>query len=328
MSQRDLTGYDTTDASERELESGEGRQHADEEVYLYHAETSPSGRLEPGRLVCASCDPTGARPDGERYFVAKIADLGSTENMRYVGGYDVWEENQWLAANIPGWVDYDPKHGVHQPRYLSNSGRLFFNSHDALVPADVNGQWNVYEYEPPSNGGEGEGDCTTSTRGVSDVYSPQAEGCVGLISSGESSEQSAFLDASASGGDVFFMTTSQLVPQDVDHAYDVYDAHECTSKAPCFPVAAEVPPPCTTEASCKPSPEPPPSIYGAPASATFSGPGNITPEVAPPPKKVVTKTVKCKKGETKNKKGKCVKKPKKKKNKAKKSAHINGRAKS
>jgi hypothetical protein len=336
MSQRDLTGYDTVDVNQGAYEEeneqiiykeGQPVPAHDEEVYLYHAETSPSGQLQPGKLVCASCNPTGARPDGGRYYGVREgeSEIG-TENMRYVGGYGVWDGEQWLAANIPGWVDYDPKHGVHQPRYLSNSGRLFFNSHDALVPADVNGQWNVYEYEPPSNGGEG--DCTTSTQGASDVYSPQAEGCVGLISSGESSEQSAFLDASASGGDVFFMTTSQLVPQDFDHAYDVYDAHECTSKAPCFPAAAEVPPPCTTEASCKPAPEPQPSIYGLPPSATFSGPGNITPEVAPPLKKVVTKTVKCKKGETKNKKGKCVKKPKKQKNKAKKSAHIDGRAKS
>ena len=170
--------------------------------------------------------------------------------------------------------------GAHQPRYLSNSGRLFFNSHEALVPQDVNGTWDVYEYEPPGNGGEGEGNCTTSTQGASDVYNPKAEGCVGLISSGESSEESAFLDASESGGDVFFMTLSQLVPQDVDHSIDVYDAHECTTQGAVLPAPR---PKCrrrvTTEASCKASPEPPPSIYGAPASATFAGPGNLAPQV-------------------------------------------------
>jgi hypothetical protein len=172
----------------------------------------------------------------------------------------------------------------------------------------------VYEYEPPTKGGEGEGDCTTSTQSPSDVYSPKAEGCVGLISSGESSEQSAFLDASASGGDVFFMTTSQLVPTDVDRSYDVYDAHECTTKSPCFPPAAEVPPACNTEASCKAAPEPQPSIYAAPSSATFVGPGNLAPQVAPPPKKVVKKTVKCKRNFVKNKKGQCIKKKRKKAN--------------
>jgi hypothetical protein len=57
-----------------------------------------------------------------------------------------------------------------------------------------------------------------------------------LISSGESAQESAFLDASESGGDVFFMTTAKLAPpQDFDHAYDIYDAHECTSASPCIP---------------------------------------------------------------------------------------------
>jgi hypothetical protein len=307
MSERDLTGYDTTDAN-----SGE----SDEQVYLYDAATS--------KLVCASCNPTGARAVGEEYGAEIDVKSGHHENMRFVGGYEVWPGERWLAANIPGWVTYSPKNGAHQPRYLSNSGRLFFNSHDALVPQDVNGQWDVYQYEPPSNGGEGEGDCTTSTQSASDVYNPNAEGCVGLISSGESSEESAFLDASESGGDVFFMTLSQLVGQDVDHSIDVYDAHECTSKAPCFPATAETPPPCTTEASCKSAPEPQPAIYAAPSSSTFAGPGNL----APLPLAVVkpkTKTVKCAKGKHLSH-NKCVKTKHKKKTKAKKSAHTDRRA--
>jgi len=319
MSERDLTEYDTTDADPGAYEQqgcvygecqkvyvdGQPLPAHDEEVYLYDAVTN--------RLVCASCDPSGARPVGEEYGGETDATSDHHENMRFVGGYIVWPDERWLAANIPGWVTYAPKNGAHQPRYLSNSGRLFFNSHDALVPQDVNGTWDVYQYEPPGGGGEGEGDCTTSTQSASDVYNPKAEGCVGLISSGESSEESAFLDASESGGDVFFMTLSQLVRQDFDHSIDVYDAHECTTKAPCFPPAAEVPPPCTTEASCKPAPEPQPSIYGAPSSATFAGPGNLVPQVAPPPvKKVTKKAAKCPKGKVR-KHNKCVKKPKSKK---------------
>ncbi len=64
MSDRRLTGYDNTDVSEREVEPGEGTKHADEEVYLYHFETSRSGQPESGKLVCASCNPTGQRPEG------------------------------------------------------------------------------------------------------------------------------------------------------------------------------------------------------------------------------------------------------------------------
>jgi hypothetical protein len=131
----------------------------------------------------------------------------------------------------------------------------------------------VYEYEPP-----GVGDCTTS----SGTYSERSEGCVGLISSGTSPEDSAFLDASETGGDVFFVTTAKLAAQDVDDAYDVYDAHECTSVEPCFAEPAAMAPPCATEASCRPAPTPQPAIFGTPASATFSGAGNVVPSGSPP----------------------------------------------
>ena len=77
---------------------------------------------------------------------------------------------------------------LYQSRYLSDSGRLFFNSGDALVPQDVNGTWDVYEYEP-----EGVGSCGPAAASGSVVYRPEREtasgvvepaGCVGLISSG------------------------------------------------------------------------------------------------------------------------------------------------
>ncbi len=123
---------------------------------------------------------------------------------------------------------------------------------------------------------------------------------------------------------MFFLSGSKLVPQDTEASLSVYDAHVCGAEGvPCTPSSVTPPPPCTTEASCKPSPEPQPSIYGLPSSATFNGPGNITSEVAPPPKKVTTKRVKCKKGYVKKKvkkKEECVKKPKKK-SKAKKASN-------
>jgi hypothetical protein len=109
---------------------------------------------------------------------------------------------------------------------------------------------------------------------------------VGLVSSGTSREESAFMDASESGADAFFLATSKLVPQDFDTALDIYDAHECTAGSPCItPPPPPPPPPCTTEASCKPAPTPQPEIFGAPASATFTGLGNLAPEPAKPPAK-------------------------------------------
>jgi hypothetical protein len=249
MSNEQLTGYDNHD-----VVSG----MPDEEVYLYDALV--------GKLVCASCNPTGARPAG--------VETDPHDEVRLVEGYNVWPHGTWIAANVPGWTTSEAGVGSYQSRYLSNSGRLFFNSSDALVPQDVNGNEDVYEYEPPSRGDESEGDCTISTQSGGDVYVPQAAGCVGLISSGTASEEAAFLDASESGGDVFFLTSSALLAQDFDDSPDIYDAHECTAASPCLPEVTEPSPPCSSEAACKVSPMPQPEIFGAAGSATFSGAGN------------------------------------------------------
>jgi hypothetical protein len=243
MSQRPLTGYDNRDAV-----SGK----PDQEVYLYHATGA-------GKLVCASCDPTGARPAGVEY---------SHLDVQLVGGAGVWKPSTWIAANIPGWTPYAVQHSLHQSRYLSDSGRLFFNSPGALVPQDVNNTQDVYEYEP-----EGLSGCSTA----STTFSGRSGGCVSLISSGSSSEESAFLDASETGGDVFFLTASKLSPQDHDTALDVYDAHECTSASPCIPPPAAQPPPCITEASCKTAPTPQPGFPSAGAgTAAVFGEDNLT----------------------------------------------------
>jgi len=236
MSQRKLTGYDNRDAV-----SG----MPDQEVYLYDANT--------GHVVCASCNPTGARPFGLQ---------PSIEGQSRVTGYST----VWSAASIPG------RHFVyHQPRYLFDDGRLFFDSSDALLAQDVNGAEDVYEFEPP-----GVGDCTTTSA----RFSVRSGGCVALISPGTSGEESVFLDASGTGGDVFFLTAAKLSSQDYDSALDLYDARECSHASPCFVGSAVAPPACSTGDSCKPSPSPQPAIFGSPSSATFSGAGNVPRQIA------------------------------------------------
>jgi streptogramin lyase len=176
-------------------------------------------------------------------------------------------------------------------RPLSDGGRVFFETGEALVPSDTNGQKDVYEHE---------------------------SGQPSLISSGTSSSESTFAGASESGGDAFFESTQQLVPQDTEEGeHVVYDAHVEGG----FPAIA-LPPPCTTADACRVPVAPLPSVFGAPASATFSGAGNVAPPVAVKPAvKPKSKPAKCKRGFVK-KKGKCTKKPKRK---AKKSAHANKR---
>jgi hypothetical protein len=257
MSSRSLTGYDNVDAN-----SPASEPHHDQEVFLYHAQVSGAGKLEQGRLVCASCNPTGARPVGVEY--EKL-------NGGLAGGDGIWRPKTWIAANVPGWTPYqssgESSGALYQSRYLSDEGRLFFNSSDALVPQDINHNEDVYEYEPAGVGG-----CSPT----SPTLSERSNGCVALISSGRAAGESAFLDASENGEDVFFLTGERLVPRDVDTALDVYDAHVCSAAVPCFSSTA-TPPACTTADICRSAPTPQPQIFGPPASATFSGQGNITP---------------------------------------------------
>ena len=243
MSSRPLTGYDNTDAV-----SGQ----PDEEAYLYDAVS--------GRLACVSCDPSGARPTGI------YEPVGAADPLVDKNGF--WSEH-WIAADLPLWhtkQTIDSREPTeYQPRYLSDSGRLFFDSSDALVPQDTNGLMDVYEYEL-----SGVGNCTNE----SSTYSERSAGCVSLISSGASSGESAFMDASETGDDVFFVTSSQLVTEDQDMTGDVYDAHVCTVAVPCR-TAPVLPPPCTSGDSCKAAPSPQPEIFGPAPSATFSGTGNV-----------------------------------------------------
>ena len=244
MSDSSLTGYDNRDAV-----TGQ----PDEEVYLYNAAA--------GRLVCASCDPSGARPHG--------APSGDLLLAVYAVGWGQ-QEKLSLAATVPGWAPYSSTHALYDPRFLSDSGRLFFNAVGGLVPRDVNGQVDTYQFEPPGVGG-----CGTATQTGTVVYSSVAGGCVALISNGESPEESVFEDASESGDDVFFLSSSRLSSGDLDGSRSLWDARVCAVGSPCLPVAVGRPPACGTEASCKASPSPQPVVFGAPASATFNGSGNV-----------------------------------------------------
>jgi DNA-binding beta-propeller fold protein YncE len=232
MSQRPLTGYDNRDAA-----SGQ----RDEEVFLYDSQS--------GHLSCVSCNPTGARPAGvfdKRSFPGLLVDHPST-----------WGEH-WLAASIPGWTLQRLAVAIYQSRYLNDQGRLFFNATDALVPQDTNKVNDVYEYEPLAVGG-----CTSASK----TFSPTSGGCVSLISSGTSPEESAFLDATESGDDVFFLTASKLVPKDEDKALDVYDA-AVGGGEPQIVKPVE----CAGDACQQPAVPP---NDATPGSLTFNGPGNL-----------------------------------------------------
>ncbi|MFI4991956.1 MAG: hypothetical protein ACHQHO_13730, partial [Solirubrobacterales bacterium] len=254
MSQGSPTGYDNRDA----------RLNApDAEVYLYEA----PHEAQAGKLVCASCRASGTRPEGVPYEALDLA----------AGGQEAWESVGLVAASEPGYEAFELGVGGgtesnYQPRYLADSGRLYFNSADALVRQDTNGTEDVYQYEP-----QGAGACTKE----SESFAASAEGCVNLISSGSSAQESAFLDASETGADVFFLSAAQLTGQDKDASLDVYDAHECTEASPCVSVPSETRESCQSEAACRPAPSLQ-APFPTPASSAESGNGNLE-EVPPAP---------------------------------------------
>jgi hypothetical protein len=128
------------------------------EVYLYDTQT--------GDLSCPSCRPDGGPTAGQ-------VQMG-TDNIN----------NSILAR--------------YKPRAILDDGRVFFDTIDPLVGADVNG-----------------------TR---DVYSYRAGAGATLISRGKLPTSSQFAEVTPDGSDVFFTTDDRLVAQDEDTTTDMYDA--------------------------------------------------------------------------------------------------------
>jgi len=246
MSAASPTGYDNIDANP----AAHGAH--DEEVYLYDTASES--------LTCISCNPSGARPAGRLDQSESGEGLGLLIDRRKVWGESGHEH--WLGGNIPGWTALSLTEAPVQPRYLSNEGRLFFNSPDQLVPAATNHEANVYEYEP-----SGVGTCRSTSYG-----------CVALLSSGTSDRESAFVEATPSGNDVFFVTQSNLVPQDKETAFAIYDARVCTSGSPCQTPPTPAPPGCSEANACRPTEPPQQAPLSPSGSATVRGGGNLPPQ--------------------------------------------------
>lgn len=136
----------------------------------------------------------------------------------------------------------------YRPRAMVMGGRrIFFESEDALTLGDTNEEQDVFQWEA-----QGIGSCV------------KAKGCLSLISGGRDSRPSYFLDASADGSDVYFLTGRSLVPGDIG-AYDAYDARVGGG----FPLPSK-PIPCEGDA-CQPLPV----AEEEPAVGTLvAGPGN------------------------------------------------------
>jgi hypothetical protein len=170
------------------------------------------------------------------------------------------------GGNEPGAIAHliTARHGA-----ISDDGRsVVFTTEETLAPNDTNGTADAYLWR---------------------------DGGVSLISSGKPSDDHAFLPEadlpfgagaviqtfiSSSGRDVFFTTTAQMIPSDVDTAMDTYDARvdggfeqstppKCSGEGCQGPLAA--PPPATRPDSTSPAAQ-----DGAPQTAPAFSVGRLT----------------------------------------------------
>jgi hypothetical protein len=217
-----LTQVDNVGTCKRSGGTDEWETGKCSQVFLYEAAAN--------RLVCASCRPTEESPLG--------------------------------GSSLPLVENQSPKAPLAQPRYLTNEGRLYFDSQDSLSPFDTNdGIEDVYQYEP-----NGSGTCGREA------------GCVNLISAGREPVDSNFLAIDETGKNVFFTTRDRLVQKDTDDLLDLYDAREGGGIPSQSEVARSE---CQGEA-CQPPVSAPNDP--TPGSSSFEGAGNVV-EKAPAKKK-------------------------------------------
>jgi hypothetical protein len=127
---------------------------------------------------------------------------------------------------------------------LPDGSAVFFVSQDRLVPEDTNGKFDVYMW--------------------------RADGRLKLITSGHSINNSQFVDASADGQDIFFLTRERLVGVDRDNDVDIYDARDNGGLADQNP---NQPVPCQGDDCKPPANNPPPG--GNPGTSGVNGNGNV-----------------------------------------------------
>ncbi|MGA9286584.1 MAG: hypothetical protein WBV85_14205 [Solirubrobacteraceae bacterium] len=189
------------------------------EVFDYSAEDA--------HLACASCDPTGASP-------------GLNEQEKNFTRLPVSENGETYVR-----------------RWMSDDGdRVFFDSEQSLVPGDLNGVQDVYEWER-----EGTGTCVAQAP-------PRADGgCVSLLSGANGSVPSFLVDADATGDDVFLEHEGPLgqeqVAVDRNELYDVRVGGG-------FPQNSLA----CSGTGCQGVPPAPP-LFATPSSVTFAGVGNF-----------------------------------------------------
>ena len=144
-----------------------------------------------------------ARP---RTNPAKASGCSSTGARSGLNGRE-----HWLAGNIPGWTAQSlDERPVPVALPLRRRAPVLQQPRRARAGGD----------EP-----QRERLSSTSPRASAAAKAPPAAAS-SLLSVGTSDRESAFIEATPDGSDVFFVTESKLLPQDTDTAFDIYDARD------------------------------------------------------------------------------------------------------
>ncbi len=170
-------------------------------------------------LVCVSC-PADNRDAGSASLQLSNLGNGNKNPVQEALGNDV----------------------MHIQNITSDGDTVFFQTTGALVPDDVNGTWDVYEWKKGQQ-----------------PY---------LISSGHHPLPSFLYGMSPDGRDVFFRTADRLTADDPSEVYSIYDARSGGGFQQVKP-----PPPCQVD-SCQGAPGAPPSL-SVPSSQSVQGSGNV-----------------------------------------------------
>lgn len=233
-----------------------------------------AGLLEPtGGNLEPQCADTRATPDGRYFIAATTASLLPQDQdggAKDVYWYDAQtgklemvstgpaDTNGGYDADIFGNLPFAFVHGVcartdRMTHPLSDDGQhVFFQTAGSLVPKDVDGRIDVYEWSAQTDR-------------------------VKLLTLGTVPAQYAndplygnsfFLDATPSGHDVFVATQDRLVPEDRDEMTDIYDIREgggFPTKPPLYPCS---------DSGCQGVPSTPPALQ-TPGSETLTGAGPV-----------------------------------------------------
>jgi len=215
--------------------------------------------------------PARTTPDGTTLLFKSRANLTEydSEGHAQIYRYDAAGSSlQCLSCNPTGAAATDDatlqfdSRGEVNPLYnqlvwlenlRADGRRAFFESEESLVAADTDGLRDVYEWE-----GQGVGSCE------------KADGCLYLISSGQSARDEFLWAVSKSGDDVFILSGDLLGGGDTDETPSLYDARVNGG----FPLAAPPRGECLGEA-CQPAAVAPNDP--TPASSAYEGAGNVAP---------------------------------------------------